>query len=60
MRKLASVRRISDINNIDSADAIECARVDGWNVVVKKGEFKVGDLCIYCEIDSWIPKEVAS
>jgi len=59
MRKLASVRRISEIKPIDGADVIECARVDGWYVVVKKGEYKEGDLCIYCEIDSWIPQEVA-
>jgi len=29
--------------------------IRGWSVVVKKGEFKVGDLCIYCEIDSVLP-----
>ena len=23
-----------------------------WNVIVKKGEFKEGDLCVYFEIDS--------
>ena len=28
-------------------------------VVIKKGEFKVGDLAVYFEIDSWIPKELA-
>jgi RNA ligase (TIGR02306 family) len=27
--------------------------------VVKKDEFKAGDLAVYCEIDSWIPHEVA-
>lgn len=28
-------------------------------MVVKKGEFQVGDLAIYFEIDSWIPHELA-
>lgn len=59
MRKLASVRRIHGIQPIPNADAIECAMVDGWNVVIKKGEFSSGDLVIYFEIDSWIPHDLA-
>lgn len=59
MRKLATVREISEIRPIDGADAIECAVVGGWTVVVKKGEYEVGDQAIYCEIDSWIPTELA-
>lgn len=59
MRKLATIRTISEIRPIEGADAIECAVVDGWTVVVKKGEFEVGDTAIYCEIDSWIPTELA-
>jgi RNA ligase (TIGR02306 family) len=59
MRKMASIRRIDDIRPIEGADAIECAVVGGWTVVVKKGEFAVGDLAVYCEIDSWIPTELA-
>lgn len=58
-RKLASIRRISDIQSIPGADAIEVAQVDGWNVVVKKREFNIGDLAVYFEIDSWIPHELA-
>jgi len=27
--------------------------------VVKKGEYKVGDRAVYCEIDSWIPTDLA-
>lgn len=58
-RKLASIRRIADIQPIRGADAIEVATVDGWRVVVKKNEFKVGDLALYLEIDSWVPHELA-
>jgi RNA ligase (TIGR02306 family) len=58
-RKLATIRKITDINPIPDADAIELASVDGWNVVVKKDEFKIGDSCIYIEIDSWVPTEIA-
>jgi len=59
MRKLAAIRKIDAINPIPDADAIEVATVGGWRVVVKKGEYCVGDLAVYCEIDSWIPNELA-
>ena len=54
-RKLATIRIIKEIKPIEGADNIECAIVDGWQCVVKKNEFKVGDFCIYCEIDSVLP-----
>ena len=59
MRKLATIRKISDIQPIPDADAIQVATVDGWKVVVKRGEFQVGDLAVYLEIDSWVPHELA-
>lgn len=55
MRKLASIQRIKELNPIEGADAIERATVLGWQLVVKKGDFKVGDLVVYCEIDSLLP-----
>lgn len=55
MRKLASIQKIEKLQPIESADSIELATVLGWNVVVKKGEFNVGDLVVYCEIDSVLP-----
>lgn len=55
-RKLASVRKISDIQSIPEADMIELAIVDGWKVVVAKNVgHKVGDMVVYCEIDSFLP-----
>jgi len=57
---MAKVVKIDAINPIPGADAIEVATVGGWKVVVKNGEFTQGDLAIYCEIDSWIPYELAS
>jgi RNA ligase (TIGR02306 family) len=59
MRKLATIRKIDNIRPIVGADAIEAAVVGGWTVVVKKDEFKVGDLAVYLEIDSWVPHELA-
>lgn len=56
MRKLASIRKISNIRPIEGKDLIEQVNVDGWNVIVKKGEFKDGDLCVYIEIDSKLPE----
>lgn len=56
-RKLASIRKIKELLLIEGADAIEVAVVDGWKVVTKKGEFKPGDLCVYFEIDSFLPIE---
>jgi RNA ligase (TIGR02306 family) len=55
-RKLASIRIISDIQPIEGADVIELAIVDSWKVVVAKNVgHKVGDMVIYCEIDSFLP-----
>lgn len=55
-RKLASIRKISNIQPIEGADMIELAIVDGWKVVVAKSvEHQVGDSVIYCEIDSFLP-----
>lgn len=57
MRKLASVQVVNEIRPIENADAIECAVVLGWTVVVKRGEFKIGDKCVFFEIDSILPNE---
>ena len=55
-RKLASIRKISDIQPIEGADLIELAIVDGWKVVVgKEVGHKIGDFVIYCEVDSFLP-----
>ncbi len=56
-RKLVTVRKITDIQPIANADAIELAIVDGWQTVIKKGEFKVGEYCVFFEIDSFLPAD---
>lgn len=55
MRKLATVRRISELRPIGGADRIELALVDGWQAVVKRGDFVAGEVVIYCEIDAFLP-----
>jgi RNA ligase (TIGR02306 family) len=55
-RKLASVRKITNLTPIEGADKIELATIDAWKVVVAKDvNHKVGDMVIYCEIDSFLP-----
>lgn len=56
-RKLASIQRIIEITPIEGRDRIVLATVKGWKVIVKKDEFKVGDLCVYVEIDSVLPEK---
>lgn len=56
-RKLVTIRKINAINPIPGADAIEVAVIDGWEVVIKKNEFKVGELCVFFEIDSFLPAD---
>jgi RNA ligase (TIGR02306 family) len=57
MRKLASIQKIKALESIEGADAIEKATILGWQLVVKKGDYQVGDLCIYVEIDSILPEK---
>ena len=59
MRQLATIRKIEEVSPINGADLIVAYRVDGWWVVDKKGLYQVGDLVVYCEVDSWIPHELA-
>jgi hypothetical protein len=56
MRELAYIQQIKNLKPIPNADKIECAEILGWEVVVKKSDFKVGDLVVYVEIDSILPE----
>jgi RNA ligase (TIGR02306 family) len=56
-RKLVTIRKVSNILPIENADLIELALIDGWQCVVRKGEFKKGDLGLYFETDSFLPIE---
>jgi RNA ligase (TIGR02306 family) len=56
-RKLGSIQRILKLEPIEGADKIEKAIILGWALVVKKGEFKVNDLCVYVEVDSILPEK---
>ena len=56
-RKLATIRKVSNITPILGADKIECIQVDGWQVVCNKGDFKIGDMGAYFEVDCFLPIE---
>ncbi len=54
-RKLASVQIVTEVLPHPNADSLEIIRVLGWKLCAKKGEFKAGDYCVYCEVDSVLP-----
>lgn len=55
-RALAYTAYCGEIEEIPGADNIELMSVLGWKVIVKKGEFKTGEICVYFEIDSKLPE----
>ena len=55
MRHLATIQKILSVSPIEGADRIELVKVLGWQVVCPKGQFQPGDLCVYFEIDSFLP-----
>ncbi len=50
--KVATIEEILEVKPHPNADALELATIKGWQVCIKKGEFKKGDMCIYICIDS--------
>ena len=54
-RKLASVQKVKAIKPIEGADRIEIVQILNWDCVAQKGQYKIGDLVIYFEIDSLLP-----
>ena len=57
MRKLASIKKILDILPIEGKDRIVLAIIDGWQVIVRKDEYEIGDKTIFVEIDSVLPEK---
>ena len=59
MRKLATIREISSISTIEGAHSICIYHVGGWKIVDSIGKYLTGDMVVMCEIDSFIPTEIA-
>ena len=51
-KELATIQKVSKITPIEGKDRIEQLEVLGWTLIAKKGQFKVGDYCVYFEIGS--------
>jgi len=56
-RQIAHIEIIESLSPISGADKIEKANVLGWECVVKKGEFAIGEKIIYVEVDSVMPEK---
>jgi len=54
-RALAHIEKIVKTYPIEGADKVEMAQVLDFHVMVKKGQFKVGELVTYIEVDSILP-----
>lgn len=59
---MVTIEKISKI--IDHPDpkthSLEIATIQGWQCVVKKGEYSAGERVIYFQVDSILPQEVES
>lgn len=55
-RELCYVVKVGVVEPIEGYDRVEKAHVGGWTILVKKDQFKEGDLGIYFEIDSKVPE----
>jgi RNA ligase (TIGR02306 family) len=55
MRSLVTIQKVRAISPIADSDFLELAHVMGWQCVVKKGEFREGELGVYFEVDSFLP-----
>lgn len=57
-RALAYIVTIDEIKPIEGYDRVEYARTNGWWVIISKSDnLKVGDKCVYFEVDSKVNSE---
>jgi len=56
--KLAEIQTINEITPIEGADRIELARVQGWQSVIQRGSYSVGDRIVFVPIDTVLPPAV--
>jgi RNA ligase (TIGR02306 family) len=50
---------VTEVKAIEGADNIELAVVGGWNAIVKKGEYTVGEYVVVATTDAVIPQEIS-
>ncbi len=56
MSALATIESIVDIKPIEGADFIQMAQILSWPTVVKKGEYNIGDKCVFVNPDTLLPR----
>ena len=54
---IVQVCKIDEVKPHTNADALEICLVKGWNCIVKKGEYKAGDLVVYFPPDTVLSQE---
>ncbi len=52
---LASIQPILSVEAHPNADLLDIAQVKGYKAIVKRGQWKAGDLCVFIEPDSVLP-----
>jgi RNA ligase (TIGR02306 family) len=58
-RKMATVEVVAEVKAIPDADKIQAYRIKDWWVVDSVGKYQVNDRVVYCEVDGFIPTEIA-
>lgn len=53
--RLASIQPILSVEHHSNADALDIVGVLGYKAIVKRDQWKVGDLCVFIEPDSVLP-----
>jgi RNA ligase (TIGR02306 family) len=50
--------RIANIEPHPNADRLEIATVKGWNVIIQKGQYQIGDMVVFIPPDSILPQSL--
>jgi len=56
---LVNVVKIEEITPHENAESLEVVIIGGWNVVVKKEQFKLGDIAVYFPPDCVLKQELS-
>jgi RNA ligase (TIGR02306 family) len=59
LNSVCYVTTVTELKPIDGADRIELAVINGWNCIVKRGQYKVNDLVVIATTDAVIPQELS-